>query len=72
MDSLRFDESMNTIATQTVSSPRRVAIILVTILNLCLWLPAAFAADEICASCGAQVSVSGDFAHRSENKQQHQ
>lgn len=26
--------------------------------------PAAFAADEICASCGQQVSVSGDFAHR--------
>ena len=31
-----------------------------------LWLgaPAAFAADEICASCGQQVSLSGDFAHR--------
>ena len=30
------------------------------------WLgaPTAFAADEICASCGQQVSISGDFAHR--------
>ena len=27
----------------------------------------AFAADEICVSCGAQVSVSGDFAHRKSN-----
>jgi beta-glucosidase len=34
-----------------------------------LWLsaPAAFAADEVCASCSAQVSVSGDFAHRKAN-----
>jgi beta-glucosidase len=67
MNLLRFDESMSTIASKTVSSPRRSAIILVTILNLCLWLPAAFAADEICASCGTQVSVSGDFAHRKSN-----
>jgi len=30
-----------------------------------LWLsaPAAFAADETCASCGQEVSVSGEFAH---------
>src|SRR5690242_8968797 len=27
-------------------------------------IPAAFAADEICATCGQQVSISGDFAHR--------
>ena len=27
---------------------------------------AAFAADEICASCGGQVSVSGSFTHRKE------
>ena len=35
----------------------------------CLWLgvPGAFAADEICASCGQQVSLSGDFAHRKDN-----
>ena len=29
--------------------------------------PAAFAADEICASCGQEVSVSGDFTHRKDN-----
>ena len=31
-----------------------------------LWLSVspAFAVDEICASCGPQVSVSGDFTHR--------
>jgi beta-glucosidase len=31
-----------------------------------LWLGAVagFAADEICASCGHQVSISGDFTHR--------
>ena len=30
-----------------------------------LWLsaPATFAADETCASCGQEVSVSGEFAH---------
>jgi hypothetical protein len=30
-----------------------------------IWLsaPAAFAADETCASCGQEVSVSGKFAH---------
>jgi beta-glucosidase len=28
---------------------------------------AALAADEICASCGQQVSVSGDFTHRKDN-----
>jgi hypothetical protein len=27
---------------------------------------AAFAADEICASCGQQVSVNGSFTHRKE------
>jgi len=31
-----------------------------------LWFPvdAAFAADESCASCGQEVSLSGDFVHR--------
>jgi beta-glucosidase len=29
--------------------------------------PAAFAADEVCASCSQQVSVSGDFAHRKDD-----
>ena len=30
-----------------------------------MWLsaPAAFAADERCAKCGQEVSVSGEFAH---------
>jgi len=34
-----------------------------------LWfsVPAAFAADEICASCGQDVRVNGDFAHRKDN-----
>ena len=32
-----------------------------------LSVPAAFAADEICAACGQQVSVNGDFAHRKDN-----
>jgi beta-glucosidase len=34
-----------------------------------MWLcaPAAFAADEICASCGQKVSISGDFAHWKDN-----
>ncbi len=30
-------------------------------------LPAANAADEICAACGQQVSVSGNFVHRSDD-----
>ena len=35
------------------------------LLSAALWLsaPAAFAADETCASCGQVVSVSGEFAH---------
>jgi beta-glucosidase len=42
------------------------SLALATLASLaCLWLgvPAAFAADEICSSCGLQVSVTGDFAH---------
>jgi beta-glucosidase len=44
------------------------AISLVAILGG-LWFSgsAALAADEICANCGQQVSVSGDFAHRKDN-----
>jgi beta-glucosidase len=41
-----------------------MAIAAVVLLSLWLCAPVAFAADEICASCGLQVSVSGDFAHR--------
>ncbi len=40
---------------------------LVGVASLCLSAPAAFAADEICAACGQQVGVSGDFAHRKDN-----
>ena len=42
-----------------------ISAILLTSVWLCA--PAAFAADEICASCGQQVSISGDFAHRKDN-----
>jgi beta-glucosidase len=35
--------------------------------NLWLLVPATAAADETCASCGQQVSVSGDFAHRKDD-----
>src|SRR5665213_1435343 len=43
------------------------AISLMTLAGLWFSGTAAFAADEICASCGQQVSVSGDFAHRKDN-----
>ena len=35
------------------------------LLSAAIWLsaPAAFAADETCASYGKEVSVSGEFAH---------
>ena len=39
----------------------------VSITNPRLSVPAAFAADEICSSCGQEVSVSGEFAHRKDN-----
>ena len=44
-----------------------VAMFLTTLGSLWFSVPVAFAADEICASCGQQVSVSGDFAHRKDN-----
>ena len=40
---------------------------LVLITNPRLAVSAAFAVDEVCASCGQQVSVSGDFAHRKDD-----
>ena len=40
---------------------------LVSVLNSGLLVPAAAGADETCASCGQQVSVSGDFAHRKDD-----
>ena len=42
-------------------------ILFASIVGLWLSAPAAFAADEICASCGQQVSVTGDFAHRKDD-----
>jgi beta-glucosidase len=41
-----------------------LAISLMALGNLWFSVSPAFAADEICASCGLQVSVSGNFAHR--------
>jgi beta-glucosidase len=40
---------------------------LVSITNPRLSVPAAIAADEICASCGQEVRVNGEFAHRKDN-----
>lgn len=42
----------------------RAAFCLGSLACLQLCVSSASAADEICASCGQQVSVSGDFAHR--------
>ncbi len=42
-------------------------IFVVSLTSIWLCAPAAFAADEICASCGQQVSVSGDFAHHKDS-----
>ncbi|MGA2853689.1 MAG: glycoside hydrolase family 3 C-terminal domain-containing protein [Verrucomicrobiota bacterium] len=36
-------------------------------MSLWLFVPALRAGEEICASCGQQVGVSGDFAHRKDN-----
>jgi beta-glucosidase len=47
-----------------------MALAVVSAMSLTgLWVcaPAALAADEICGSCGRQVSVSGDFAHREDD-----
>jgi beta-glucosidase len=44
-----------------------LVVALVTMGNPSFFKSNAFAADEICASCGQQVSVGGDFAHRKEN-----
>jgi beta-glucosidase len=55
-----------------LSGPQSLTIALAAIFAVSLtgmWLctPAAFAADEACASCGQQVSIGGDFAHRKDN-----
>ena len=49
------------------SFPKALAIISLSLATLGLSVSAAFAADEGCASCDKQVSVSGDFAHRKDN-----
>jgi beta-glucosidase len=58
----------NTLTIRSRFQPRFAAVLLVSlsVASLQLHVPVAFAADEICASCGQQVSVSGDFAHRKE------
>jgi beta-glucosidase len=40
------------------------AISLMTLGSLWVSAPAAFAADEICSSCGQDVRVNGEFTHR--------
>src|SRR5436305_1895840 len=42
---------------------RATALALLPFAGLGLFPATAFAADEICASCGAQVSVTGNFTH---------
>ena len=42
-------------------------LLLFFVTSLWLLVPAAFAADEICASCGQEVVVSGDFAHHKDD-----
>ena len=44
-----------------------LAICATTLMGLWLCAPAAFAADELCSSCGQQVSISGDFTHRKDS-----
>ena len=49
------------------SYPIALAIISLSLATLWLSVSAAIAADEGCASCSQQVSVTGDFAHRKAN-----
>ena len=49
------------------SFPAALAIISLSLATLWLSVSAACAADEGCASCSQQVSVTGDFAHRKDN-----
>ena len=43
------------------------AISLMTLGSLWFSAPAAFAADEVCSSCGPDVRVNGEFVHRKDN-----
>ncbi len=47
--------------------PLTAVVFVLMFANIWLLVPATAAADETCASCGQQVSVSGDFAHRKDN-----
>ncbi|HEV2437781.1 MAG TPA: glycoside hydrolase family 3 C-terminal domain-containing protein [Verrucomicrobiae bacterium] len=42
-------------------------LLLLTAAGMWLSAPAASAADETCASCGQEISVSGEFAHRKDD-----
>ena len=42
-------------------------LLLLSAASMWLSAPAAFAVDETCASCGQEVSVSGEFAHRKDD-----
>ena len=44
-----------------------MAISAVTVVSLSFCAPAAFAADEICSSCGQDVRVNGEFSHRKDS-----
>ena len=47
-----------------LKSKLRFSITVVLLMSLWLGATCAFADDEVCATCGPEVSVSGDFAHR--------
>ena len=47
----------------TILTSIRTILILLSAASLCLSASRTLAADETCASCGQQVSISGDFTH---------
>ena len=53
------------------ASEKRLAALRVSVFlvfaSLSISAPVAFAADEICATCGQEVRVNGEFAHRKDN-----
>jgi beta-glucosidase len=42
-------------------------VVMVWLANIGSFIPASFAADEVCASCSQQVSVNGSFTHHRVN-----
>src|ERR1035437_2932016 len=46
-----------------VQTSTQAMLLLLSASSMWLLAPAAFAADETCARCGQEVSVSGEFAH---------